>query len=114
VARLGDEEGRPGIEEGSSELTREGEEGREGQGQTTNDEELAQPGMAWRRDPQGGGTHTKMKVDEGCVRVRKREKQGFWLGLNRGRKGEEPAAGAEKCHQWPGAPAALRWHSRGA
>jgi hypothetical protein len=51
VARLGDEEGRPGIEDGSSELTREGEEGREGQGQTTDDKELARPGMARLQDP---------------------------------------------------------------
>jgi hypothetical protein len=76
VARLSDEEGCPGIEEGSSELTREGEEGREGQGQTTDDEELARPGIARRRDPQGGGTHTKMEMDEGLGRG-KRVRQGL-------------------------------------
>jgi hypothetical protein len=76
VARLGDEDGRPGIEEGSSELTREGEEGREGQGQTTDDEELAWPGIARRRDPQGGGMHTKMEMDEGLGRG-KRVRQGL-------------------------------------
>jgi hypothetical protein len=32
-------------------IAREGEEGREGQGQTTDDEELARPAMVWRRDP---------------------------------------------------------------
>jgi hypothetical protein len=76
VARLGDEEGRPGTEEGSSELAREGEEGREGQGQITDNEKLARPGMAQRWNPQGGGTHTKMEMDEGLGRG-KRVRQGL-------------------------------------
>jgi hypothetical protein len=76
VARLDDEEGRPGTEEGSSEFAREGEEVREGQGKSTNNEELARPGMARRRDPQGGVMHTKMVMDEGLERG-KRVRQGL-------------------------------------
>jgi hypothetical protein len=51
VAGLGDEEGHPGTEEGSSELAREGEEGREGQGKITDNEKLARSGMVRRRNP---------------------------------------------------------------
>jgi hypothetical protein len=61
-------------------IAREGEEGREGQGQTTDDEELARPAMARRRDPLGGSTHMKMEMDEGLGRG-KRVRQGLSRGL---------------------------------
>jgi hypothetical protein len=55
-------------------IGREGE-GREGQGQTTDDEEFALPAMARQQDPLGGGKHTK-EMDEGLGRG-KRVRQGL-------------------------------------
>jgi hypothetical protein len=51
----------------------------------------------------GGGDSSTARALErrGALRGAKGE-AGLWLGLYRGRKGEELAAGAEKCHQWPG------------
>jgi hypothetical protein len=77
-------------------IAREGEEGREGQGQTTDDEELARPAMARRRDPLGGGTHTKMEIDEGLGRG-KRVRQRLSHDLYRlGRRG-----GSNSRANWP-------------
>jgi hypothetical protein len=60
-------------------VSSEHEEGRrKGRDHFTDGEEFARPAMARWRDPLGGGTHTKMEIDEG-LGIGKR----VWQGLSR-------------------------------